>query len=158
VAIVALRNPKVSGAEAGKITGAPHPNATVTRTVTPTSSPSASVSPTLSGGPATIPLSSSPAGGRLPLVVLNNSTIADLARNVAQQLTAGGWTVSSYGNYQNDIVSTCAYYDPTVAGAQAAAEALQVQFPAIQRVEPQFSGLSSYNSPIVLILTAAFQP
>ena len=53
----------------------------------------------------------------------------------------------------NDILSTCAYYDPSVVGAQAAATALQAQFPAIKRVEPQFAELAAYNSPIVVILT-----
>ena len=46
---------------------------------------------------------------------------------------------SSDENYQNDIVSTCAYYDPNVAGAKAAAQALQQQFPTIKRVVPKFA-------------------
>ena len=101
--------------------------------------------------------SSSPAGTNslksVPLVVLNNTTVTGLAAQAADRFRAGGWTVTRSDNYQNDILSTCAYYDPSVPNAQAAAEALQAQFPTIKRVEPQFSELGSYNSPIVVILT-----
>ena len=76
-----------------------------------------------------------------------------LAKQASQAFQRGGWTVTASNNYQNDILSTCAYYDPSIAGAKAAARALQRQFPAIKRVEPQFAGLASWHSPIVVILT-----
>jgi hypothetical protein len=63
----------------------------------------------------------------------------------------GGWTVTSTGDFQGDILSTAAYYDPSVTGAQAAAEALQSQFPAIKRVKERFGGLP--GGPIVVVLT-----
>lgn len=91
------------------------------------------------------------AAGKLPLLVLNNTTITGLASQAAQTFEAGGWTVTSFGNYTNDIISTCAYYDPDVTGAKAAATALQDQFPTIQRVEPKFAGLPA--GPIVVVLT-----
>jgi hypothetical protein len=59
--------------------------------------------------------------------------------------------VSSFGNYQNDILSTCAYYDPGVPGAQQAAQALQQQYPTIKRVQPKFAELPA--GPIVVVLT-----
>jgi hypothetical protein len=59
--------------------------------------------------------------------------------------------VTRFDNYQNDILSTCAYYDPSVDGAEAAAQALQQQFPAIKRVKPRFAELPS--GPIVVVLT-----
>jgi hypothetical protein len=101
-----------------------------------------------SGGPG-----AAATAGKLPLVVLNNTTVPHLAQDAAATFSAGGWTVTKYTNYTNDIISTCAYYDPEVSGAQAAAQALQHQFPEIQRVEPQFSELAEYDSPIVVILT-----
>ena len=87
------------------------------------------------------------------MVVLNNTTITGLAKQAEQTFEQGGWTVTAANNYQNDILSTCAYYDPSVVGAKAAAEALQRQFPGIKRVEPQFAELASWHSPIVVILT-----
>jgi hypothetical protein len=55
------------------------------------------------------------------------------------------------GNLTNDIISTCAYYDPDVSGAKAAAQALRTQFPVIQRVQPKFAELPS--GPVVVVLT-----
>lgn len=89
--------------------------------------------------------------GRLPLVVLNDTTVTGLAQQAQQTFQAGGWTVSSVGNLTNDIISTCAYYDPTVTGAEAAATALRAQFPAIKRVQPKFAGLPA--GPVVVVLT-----
>jgi hypothetical protein len=102
--------------------------------------------------------SSSPgAVGSLPLVVLNNTTTPNLARDAAQRFEAAGWTVTSYDeNYHNDILSTAAYYDPSVEGAKEAATALQKQFPTIKRVVPKFEGLP--DGPVVVVLTTDYQP
>ena len=70
----------------------------------------------------------------VPLVVLNNTSKTGLAETAAGRFKAGGWTVTNTGNLVNNIISTCAYYDPSVPNAQAAATALQAQFPAIKRV------------------------
>lgn len=113
-----------------------------------------------SAGTSTVPRSSggqtASSAKQVPLVVLNNTTIQGLARSAAQRFEAGGWTVTSYGNYQNDILSTCAYYDPTYPGARAAAEALQRQFPTIKRVKPKFPGLPS--GPVVVVLVSDYSP
>jgi hypothetical protein len=102
--------------------------------------------------PATPTTSTSPAApGELPLIVLNNTTVQGLAQQASQTFQAGGWTVTRYANYTNDIVSTCAYYDPAVAGAEQAATALRAQFPAIRRVVPKFAELPA--GPIVVVLT-----
>jgi hypothetical protein len=92
----------------------------------------------------------------VPLVVLNNTTVSHLAQQASQQFGDGGWTVTSYGNYQNDILSTCAYYDPADPEAKAAAEALQAQYPTIKRVEPKFPELPS--GPVVVVLTPDYSP
>jgi hypothetical protein len=86
--------------------------------------------------------------------VLNNTTISGLAERASQQFEDGGWTVTKYDNYQNNILSTCAYYDTSVPGAKQAALALQHQFPAIKRVKPKFEPLPA--GPIVVILTPDF--
>jgi LytR cell envelope-related transcriptional attenuator len=87
----------------------------------------------------------------VPLIVLNNTTTSGLAKQAAQRFQSGGWTVTRYDNYQNDIISTCAYYDPAVQGALAAAQALQQQYPTIKRVAPKFLGLPT--GPVVVVLT-----
>ena len=151
VAVIAIRQQHGGGARAGSTlpsasrpTTSPRP--APTRTATRPAGRSSSSSPV------------SPASAKQSLVVLNNTTTAGLARTAAQRFEAGGWTVTKYDNYQNDIISTCAYYDPSVARAQQAALALQRQFPTIKRVEPQFAQLAVYRSPIVVILTPDYSP
>jgi hypothetical protein len=144
VALFALREPKghVAAAESGRTSSSNVADRTSTRaTKTPTKSHH----------------STRPAGNShatvhdVPLVVLNNTSTPGLAATAAHRFEAGGWTVRSTGNLVNDILSTCAYYDPASKGAQAAAEALQAQFPAIKRVEPKFPELPS--GPVVVVLT-----
>jgi hypothetical protein len=84
--------------------------------------------------------------------VLNNTGKSGLAESAAQEFRSGGWTVTSTGNLVNNIISTCAYFDPTVAGAQAAAAALRAQFPAIKRVEPKFTPMPA--GPVIVVLTS----
>jgi hypothetical protein len=81
-------------------------------------------------------------------VVLNNTSRAGIAVAVASRLRSAGWTVTSTGNFQGDILSTAVYYDPNIPGAQAAAEQLQQEFPFIKRVKPRFSGLP--EGPLVV--------
>jgi hypothetical protein len=87
----------------------------------------------------------------IPLVVLDNTGRPAVARNATERFEQAGWTVSGTGTFSGDILSTAAYYDPASDGAQAAAEALQAQFPAIQRVRPRFDGLP--RGPVVVVLT-----
>ncbi|HEV2885648.1 MAG TPA: LytR C-terminal domain-containing protein [Jatrophihabitans sp.] len=91
----------------------------------------------------------SPAG--TPLVVLDNTGRAELARAATEHFEQGGWTVTETSTFDGDILSTAAYYDPATPGAQAAAQALQAQFPEIRRVRPKFDGLGP--GAIVVVLT-----
>jgi hypothetical protein len=91
----------------------------------------------------------------LPLKVLNATRMPNLATQAADQFKGAGWTVTAVDeNYSNNILSTAAYYDPSVANAQAVADALQHQFPTIKRVEPKFTPL--VDGPVVVILTADY--
>ena len=154
VALIALRDPSRNG------TSPASPTRTVTETVSgaPQTSPRSTPKSTPRSTPAstsrTSSSSSSPAGlvGALPLVVLNNTGRTNLATDAGDQFKVGGWTVTSVDeNYSNNIRSTAAYYDPSVSNAKAVAEALQTQFPQIERVVPKFSPLP--DGPIVVILT-----
>lgn len=152
IAVIALRHPGNRSAVAG----------TATTTVShpappPLSSPSPSPSTratTSSPTPSRSSTSTSPASQRLPLVVLNNTSAHGLAEQARARFEAGGWTVSGTGNLVNNIVSTCAYYDPSVSGAKQAAMQLQAQFPSIKRVEPKFAELPP--GPIVVVLTSDY--
>jgi hypothetical protein len=144
IAVIALRHPGNRSATAGSITRkstAPAPKSSPATTPVRTTAPPART---------TAP----PAPARLPLVVLNNTSTLSLAQLAASRFEAGGWTVSSTGNLSNDIISTCAYYDPSISGAQAAATALRTQFPAIKRIQPKFAELPA--GPIVVVLTSDY--
>ncbi len=91
---------------------------------------------------------------KLPLVVLNNTTVPGLAATARGRFEAGGWTVTNIGNLRGTILSTCAYYDPSQPTSRAVAVALQSQFPAIKRVAPKFADLPA--GPIVVVLTSDY--
>ncbi|MCU1657483.1 MAG: glycoprotein, partial [Pseudonocardiales bacterium] len=149
IALIALRHPQGHGAQAGSATHTPtSTHASTSRAATPTAT---STAPHASGSTSSSTSATTTTPGKLPLVVLNNTTVQGLAQQAKATFEAGGWTVTSLGNYQNDIISTCAYYDPSVTGALDAATALQAQFPAIKRVRPKFAGLP--GGPVVVVLT-----
>ena len=151
VAVVALREPKGhvtaqhSASNVGK-QSLTAPQSSAQKSKSAASSSSAQSSPSPNGDSH-----SSTRVKSVPLIVLNNTTIGGLAQRAAERFQSGGWTVTHWGNYQNDIISTCAYYDPSVAGAQAAAQALQQQYSAIKRVKPKFAELP--GGPVVVVLT-----
>ncbi|MHA3701990.1 LytR C-terminal domain-containing protein [Jatrophihabitans sp. YIM 134969] len=134
------------------------PSGTPSATGSPTTtSPGATGSGSASATTSTSASTSSAAGGAIgsqPLVVLNNTRQVGLAQQAAATFTQGGWKVSDTGNLDQDILSTCAYYDPSVPGAQAAAEALMQQFPAIKRTKEKFGALPA--GPVVVVLTADY--
>jgi hypothetical protein len=157
IAIIALRQP--NGHQAALHTSAVAQSSSIVASTTssaPTStapaSSTAASSPVASSTPA--PSTSAASLKSVPLVVLNNTSRTGLAETAAGRFKAGGWTVSNTGNLVNNIISTCAYYDPSVPNAQAAATALQAQFPAIKRVVAKFDGLPA--GPIVVVLTSDY--
>jgi hypothetical protein len=152
VAIFALRHPRGQGTVAGSDTHVPS-SAGVTTTAAASRSSTKSA-PSSSRARTTSASSTSSAvttAAKMPLVVLNNTTTVGLAQQASNTFQAGGWSVTQIGNLQNNIVSTCAYYDPAVPGARASAQLLQRQFAAIKRVQPRFPELPS--GPIVVVLT-----
>ena len=174
VAIVALENPGRSAGD-GKTAAIhsrsashgldPTQTSTSRHSSAPAHSPSSSVSsaaPVKSSASSSSSASSASSTGSLPapksfqLVVMNNTGTAGLAAGAETRFEGGGWTVSHIGTMSNQIISTCAYYDPTVVGAKEAAEALQAQFPDIKRVAPRFAQL--YAGPVVVVLTSDYKP
>ncbi|MFL6161296.1 MAG: LytR C-terminal domain-containing protein [Jatrophihabitantaceae bacterium] len=99
------------------------------------------------------PSNSAAGSGKLPLIVLNNTSDTP-AGVAADRFRNAGWTVTDISTFDGDILSTAAYFDPEVAGASAAATELQREFPAIQRVKPKFQGLP--EGPVVVVLTSDY--
>lgn len=153
VAVVALHHPQGPQAASASV---PTRDTSSARSVAPSSSAPRSPTHTPSTSPPSspAPTSSAPsAAGKLPLIVLNN-TSATPGSVAASRFSQAGWTVSDVSTFEGDILSTAAYYDPAIAGAQQAAQELQREFPAIQRVKPKFDGLP--QGPIVVVLTSDY--
>lgn len=152
-----VSGPKVT-LPGGSVSGTSRASGSPKATTSPTTSPtvSASTSTSTSASPsATGSTSTSPArAGAQPLVVLNNTSQTGLAQQAASTFERGGWTVTSTGNINQSTISTCAYYDPSVDGAQAAAEALMQQFPAIKRTAVKYDALPA--GPVVVVLTTDY--
>lgn len=148
---------------------------------TPTATAAPSESATTAGGPATTPpvrtsaaptttkpaevkpsapeTHTAPAGGssptavRAPLTVLNNTTVKDLAHNVARDFSSGGWSVVRVGNYTGKIPATTVYFTPGNAAEERAARALASEFPQIGRVLPRYEGLPPSVHGVIVVIT-----
>jgi hypothetical protein len=150
VAIVALNHPKGRQAPTANAAAAPSTSAHPSSTANSTSAAHTTApTKTAAKSPPTKTQSN-----RLAVVVLNNTSTSGLAETAAARFRQGGWTATTGGNFEGSILSTAAYYDPSVPGAQAAATALQSQFPAIKRVKPRFTGLP--EGPIIVIVTTDY--
>ncbi|HEU5270375.1 MAG TPA: LytR C-terminal domain-containing protein [Jatrophihabitans sp.] len=152
MAVLALNHPAGEQAAASvtrQSSGAPASASSSVSSVTTTpATPSSAGAPTSSAGTGSI--NSAAGSGKLPLIVLNNTSNTP-ASVAADRFSQAGWTVTDTSTFEGAILSTAAYYDPNVAGAQAAATELQQEFPAIHRVKPKFDGLP--DGPIVVVLT-----
>ncbi len=156
VSVSALNHPKghlASSAQTGSLTPTTPASSSKAK-----SSPVKSAVPKTSAAPkppvtASTPNSATASTGKLPLVVLSNTSTVS-ASNAAARFRQGGWTVTDTSTFDGSILSTAVYYDPNVPGAHAAADALQTQFPAIQRVKEKFEGLP--QGSIVVVLTSDY--
>lgn len=156
VAFLALRSPRHPGSAAGTDTRVSIP--AEAGSVPGRAAPSVSSSVSSSSSPAGPAHSSPPAVADTPVVVVNQSGTADLAHQAAATLRRGGWHVSAVQEtFNNDVMTTTAYYDPSVPGAEQAAEALHRQFPGIHRVAERFTPVPGGDSlppgPVVVVLT-----
>ena len=143
VAVIALRHP--NGRQARPV------SLPTTATVTATPTPSSGAP---SGQSSTPGSTGSPGTHAVPLIVLNNTSTVGLGETARQRFEAAGWTVTSVGTISNDIISTCAYYDPSDPANEQAASQLQQEFPAIKRVREKFPELPA--GPIVVVLTTDY--
>ena len=98
----------------------------------------------------TAPVTTAPARSTLrdvQVVVLNQTSRAGLASEVADVLRTDGWTVAAVGNFHGIVPATTVYYPPgEELAAQTAAEDLQ----ATPRIRPRFGNLSTSRLTVVV--------
>jgi hypothetical protein len=153
-AIIAIRQPKSRQAAAAIEQSTSVKSATASAHTSGSSMPPTAASGA-SSSPQPSPAATSTAGLKsVPLVVLNSTSVTGLAQRAASTFETGGWTVTNSGNIQNNILSTCAYYDASSQQNLQVANALMAQFPAIKRVKEKFDGLPA--GPVVVVLTSDY--
>lgn len=131
----------------GTPTVASPPTASVAPTTVPSTEPT--TAPTEQPSPTTAP-SASPAVVTAPVVpvsVLNNSKVKNLAKRAADRFEAGGWPVGTTGNYSGGTIATTTVY--YAEGQRASAERFAAQF-GIPRVAPRFAGLPTQGMTVVV--------
>jgi hypothetical protein len=131
-----------SGDDAGDEAVLDPPVTVAPATPTPQVPATPQVTPQVTPSPA-----ATPAVARASVIVLNQTGVSGLAAKVKQQLEAGGWTVAGIDDFRGNVPATTVYYPP---GLHAAAKALMAQFPAIGRIKPAFSGISTTQLTVIL--------
>jgi hypothetical protein len=120
---------------------------TPTPTLSPTPRPTPRPSPTRVRATTPPPTVAPVVAPIVPVTVLNNSRIHNLAADAAKRFRAGGWPVPTTGNYSGGVIATTTvYYAP---GQLGSAQRFARQF-GIGRVLPRFAGLPGHGLTVVL--------
>ena len=93
------------------------------------------------------PATQAPRVAKIPVTVLNTSTIQHLAARAARQLRAKNWPIRLVGNYRGRLPVSTLYYLP---GQRDVADLLADEFPAVQRVLPRPEDLPGKGLTLVV--------
>jgi hypothetical protein len=126
----------------------------------PPSSPASSAVPPPASSSAAPPPAQSP-GNNPPahsqeVRVLNNSLIAKLAENAADDFRGSGFNVVNVGNYSGGTIAVTTVYFRPGTDEEADAKALAKEFGL--RVEPRFDGIKDATPGIIVIVTREYKP
>ena len=124
----------------------PPPGVTPPPSPSPRAEPSPTPTPTPTSTPTPTP-TPTPAVAKVPVVVLNQTTVTGLAARFQKELEAGGWRVSGIDDFRGNVPATTVYFPP---GLRAAAKALMAQFPQVGRIRPAFTGISTTQLTVIL--------
>jgi hypothetical protein len=105
--------------------------------------------------------SAPPAPIRLPVTVLNSTSVTGLAAKIATQLNGQGWTTAGVGAYKGgDVSATTVYYTDGNADQQQSAQQLVELFPGkVNGPAPRFFDLPAGTPDgLVVVATGDWQP
>jgi hypothetical protein len=88
--------------------------------------------------------------------VLNNSLIAKLAENAADDFKGSGYNVVNVGNYSGGTIAVTTVYFRPGTEEEADARALAKEFGL--RVEPRFDGIKDATPGVIVIVTREYKP
>lgn len=112
----------------------------------PESAPTPAPAPTPTVSPTPTETTEAPPVRDAPVVVLNNTGIANLASRFSGQVTAAGWSVSGTGNWNGQIPSNTVYYP---AGQREAGELLADDL-GLDRVLPSVAPMQMDRLTLIL--------
>jgi hypothetical protein len=93
---------------------------------------------------------------RLPVTVLNATTVNGLAAKISGAVVGGGWEAAGVGTYQgDDVAASTVYYTEGDETQLQAAVQLVDQFPQLQGPSPRFFDLPAEISTPGLVIVAA---
>ncbi|AYF79470.1 LytR family transcriptional regulator [Nocardia yunnanensis] len=87
----------------------------------------------------------------VPVRVLNNGTIAGLAKKTGDQLSADGFNVTEVGNYPNGVIQKTTVYYGSSPKEQALAQAIAAELGCA--AVPRFPGIADSPSGVIVIVT-----
>ncbi len=85
---------------------------------------------------------------RIPVGILNGTSIGGLAARAQERFQDGGWDVPAIDSTSREIEATTVYYP---SGLEESAEALRAQFPEITRTAPTEGGLAQDRLVVILM-------
>jgi hypothetical protein len=109
--------------------------------------------------PSVAPVPAAPAA-KLPVTVLNETTVTGLAAKVSGVLKGGGWPTTDVGTYTaKDVSVTTVYFTQDDDAQRAAAVALVDQFPQLHGPVPRFFDVPGQPKPgLVVVTTGDWKP
>lgn len=143
--------PPVTGTTTTTTTTAPGTTTTTHKAPPPTSFPNGQTT-TVAPPPGTS--TSQTLEQSVPVRVLNNSRISNLAETAGKLIQGAGFNVVETGNYSQGIIPvSTAYYSP-LPGEQQIATEIGQQFNI--RVQPRFAGIADASPGVIVIVTKNF--
>ena len=137
-----------SASESPSVTPTPSetPSPSVSPSASATSTASTSASPTATATPSPSP--SAALAPKLPVTVLNGTTVPGLAASYALKVRSAGWSVVSVGNWRSTTVATTTIFYPS--GKRTSAARLAKELSGNQEIAAALSGMTDRGLTIVV--------
>jgi hypothetical protein len=126
------------------------PSSTASPSTTPQASNTKAAGGATTSAEETSDAATRPSDFAVEVVVLNQTSRAGLAGEVATRLRGQGWTVPAVGNFRGVVPATTVYYP---LGQEAAAQAAAESLPTTPRTRPRFGNLSTTRLTVVVTAT-----
>jgi murein DD-endopeptidase MepM/ murein hydrolase activator NlpD len=156
VAVVALGVLGVYSFTSPKTKQAAHTAAT-SHSAAPTdaAAPAAQSLPPLDTGTQSVASAPAAAPVKVPITVLNETSVTGLAAKLSSTFGGGGWPTTGVGAYKgNDVAASTVYFTQGDENQRQAAVALVTQFPQLSGPVPRFFDVPGNPNPGLVVVAA----